>query len=79
MDELVENFKKNVPESRIRNNYWQSDIISHYRFGGDRDGEWEAAVNALSASSIQAAAKALFGSGNFVEIVMKPGNTSEKE
>jgi len=75
----VENFKKNVPESRIRNNYWQSDIISHYRFGGDRDGEWEAAVNALSASSIQAAAKALFGSGNFVEIVMKPGNTSEKE
>ncbi|MBQ6086518.1 MAG: insulinase family protein [Bacteroidales bacterium] len=75
----IENFKKNIPESRIRNNYWQSDIISHYKFGYDRDAEWEAAVNAMSAETIQAAAKALFNAGNFVEVVMKPGNTTEKE
>ena len=41
----VENFKKNVPESRINNSYWLSNILRYFRNGYDYDQEWEAAVN----------------------------------
>lgn len=75
----IENFKKNIPESRINNSYWMNDISSFCKNGIDRDKEWEAAVNAMTKESIQAAAKSFINSDNFIEVVMTPGKTTEAE
>ena len=75
----VEHFKKNVPESRINNSYWLSNILSYFREGYDNDKEWEAAVNGLTKEGIREAAARLYNSGNFAEVVMMPGETAETE
>jgi len=75
----VEHFKKNVPESRINNTYWLSDLLRYFRGGYDYDKEWEAAIGGLTKESIRDAAARLYNSGNFVEVVMMPGETTEAE
>ena len=75
----VEHFKKNVPESRINNSYWLSDLLRYFRGGYDYDKEWEAAVGGLTKESIRDTAARLYNSGNFVEVVMMPGETTEAE
>lgn len=75
----VEHFKKNVPENRINNSYWLSNILRYFRSGYDNDKEWEAAVNGLTKEGIRDAAARLYNSGNFAELVMMPGETSEAE
>ena len=75
----VEHFKKNVPENRINNSYWLSNILRYFRSGYDNDKEWEAAVNGLTKENIREAAARLYNSGNFAELVMMPGETSEAE
>jgi zinc protease len=78
-DMTIKNLQKNIPESRQRNAYWTSAIRTNYYYGEDRDQAWEAAVNALTADDIKAAAALVYGAGNFVESVQRPGSTSEKE
>ncbi len=80
MTRVKENFKKNVPEKRIQNNYWM-DVINHwYRFGqADYDAEYEAAVNALSAEGVRDAVAKILASGNYGEVVMSPDKTAERE
>ena len=73
----LENFKKNLPEKRINNNYWMQSLINHYRFGVNYDAEYEAAVNSLTKESIRDAAAKLYNSGNFLEFVQVPGKTNE--
>ena len=76
----VENFKNNVPENRINNSYWLSNLIRYYQFGGgDYDKEYEAAVNAISKESIREAAWKLVHSGNFIDFVQVPGKSTERE
>ena len=80
MTRVRENFAKNIPESRIRNNYWMEEINYWYRFGKmDYDKEYEAAVAALSAESIKNAISNVLASGNFTEVVMSPDKTAERE
>ena len=78
-DMTLKNLQKNIPERRIRNSYWQGALQSWYRYGLDTDKDYEAAVGRLTPAAIQAAARALTESGNFAEIVMRPGTTSEEE
>lgn len=68
----VENFKKNVPENRINNNYWMKNIVNYYRLGIDADAEYEAAINEVNSENIKAVLKKMLQEGNFVEIVMSP-------
>ena len=70
-DKALKNLQKNIPESRQRNNYWASALMTNARHGFDYDKEYEAAVNALTPAQIQAAAQELLD-GNFIEIVMRP-------
>ncbi|MBO4455485.1 MAG: insulinase family protein [Bacteroidales bacterium] len=80
MTRVRENFAKNIPESRIRNNYWLENINYFYRYGGmDYDAEYEAAVAALSAESIKKAVADLLASGNILEVVMSPASSAERE
>ncbi|MCQ2119129.1 MAG: insulinase family protein [Bacteroidales bacterium] len=75
----IEYFKKNIPEKRINNNYWLGNISSNLLYGQDTDKENEEAVSSLSKESIMAAAKLLFESGNYYELVQMPGKTTEKQ
>ena len=80
MTRVKENFNKNIPESRIRNNYWLEEINYFYRYGGmDYDAEYEAAVANLSADGIKKTLSNVLASGNFAEVFMTPANTAERE
>ena len=69
----VENFKKNIPESRITNGWWLNALQMYCNYDGlDYDKEYEAAVNEISAENIQAALKAVLDQGNFIEVMMSP-------
>ena len=73
------NLQKNLPESRQRNNYWLNRIENYVTYGVDEDAAREAAVNGLSAESIQKTLKEILAQDNFIELVMKPAATAEAE
>ena len=80
MTRVKENFNKNIPESRIRNNYWLEEINYWYNYDGmDYDAEYEAAVANLSAEGIKNAVGKILASGNFAEVVMRPASAAERE
>ena len=68
----VENFKKNVPESRITNNYWMNCIEIWNQFGIDQDTEYEAALNTLTPEDVKAALQELLSQGNVINISSFP-------
>ena len=70
-DKTVKNLQKNIPESRLRNAYWNSIILRNLRDGIDYDKDYESAVNALTPEKVKAAAQELID-GNLIEIVMRP-------
>ena len=73
------NLKKNIPERRLTNTYWQSAIESYELYGHNVDAENEAAINALTKEKIQSVLKEVLAQGNLLEVVMKPANTAEAE
>ena len=79
VNSAVLNLKKNLPERRLTNSYWQSAIESYELYGHDTDVENEAAINALTKEKIQAVVQELLSQGNLLEVVMKPANTAEAE
>ena len=70
----VENFKKNIPESRINNSYWMGCLQHWYEFGIDKDAEYEAALNALTPEDVKAALQELLSQGNVINIASFPAN-----
>lgn len=82
-DELaktVENLKKNMPESRIDNQYWHQNLRFHYFYGiQDYDKEYEDAVNSLTPEDIKTAIKDIVSQGNFIEVMMSPAAATERE
>jgi len=75
----VEHFKKIIPENRINNTWWHQCLVTYYRVGRDANQETEAAVAGLTKEGIRAMAQAMLESGNFIEVVMEPGQTAEAE
>lgn len=73
------NLKKNIPERRVTNSYWRSNIEDYLEHGEDADADREAAVEALTGADIQALAQELAGSGNLIEVVLRPANAAEAE
>ena len=68
----VENFKKNLPESRISNGWWMSNIQKFFQYGIDYDKEYEAAVKEINAENIKNILNEVLSQGNFVEVMMSP-------
>ncbi len=66
------NLEKNIPENRISNNYWMSQIRYVQEGYGDCDADYEAAVKALTPEKVQTIAKSVLAAGNKVEFVMVP-------
>ena len=70
----IENFKKNIPESRINNSYWDNNIRTYLRHGIDYDAEYEAAVNSITPDDVKAVLQAVLAANNLVEIKSAPKN-----
>ena len=68
----VENLKKNIPESRISNNYWLNVLSTWDEHGIDYDTEYEAAVNSITAEDVKTVLKAILDQNNFIEFKSMP-------
>ena len=68
----VENLKKNLPESRINNNYWMNALNHYLEYGEDYDVLYEQAINSLTAADIKALLQAILAEGNFIEVTLTP-------
>lgn len=79
MTRTLENFRKGIPEKRINNSYWLGNLLTNEYRGIDYDAEYEAAVNEISAEGIKEVLQKVLESGNFIEVVMSPDKTAEKE
>ena len=79
MTRTLENFRKGIPEKRINNSYWLGNLLTNEYRGIDYDSEYEAAVNEISAEGIKEVLQKVLESGNFIEIVMSPDKTAERE
>ena len=72
MTRAIENAKKNLPEKRITNGYWQRALEHNAILGGDYDSAYEAAIANISAEGVKAVLQEILAAGNFCEIVMTP-------
>ena len=70
----IENFKKNLPESRINNSYWMSNLSHYYEYGEDYDAEYEAAINTVTPEDVKAVLQAILAQNNLIEITSSPKN-----
>ncbi len=68
----IENFKKNIPETRLSNSYWMSNISEYLEHGYDYDAEYEAAVNSVTPEDVKAVLQAVLAQNNFIEITSAP-------
>ena len=68
----LENVKKNLPESRISNNYWMNALNNNLRYGIDYDAEYEAALNSVTAEDVKALLQKVLSEENFIEIILAP-------
>ncbi len=68
----IENFKKNLPESRINNSWWMSCLQRLNEFGINYDVEYEEAINTLTPEDVKAALQELLSQGNVIKIASYP-------
>ena len=68
----IENFKKNIPERRINNSYWMSNISHFNEYGFNYDAEYENAVNSLTPEDVKAVLQAVLAQNNLIEITSSP-------
>ncbi|MBQ0034809.1 MAG: insulinase family protein [Bacteroidales bacterium] len=68
-ESMLKDFKEDVE----KNSWWHSEALpNYYRLGIDLLNNYEAAVNAITAESVQKLLKKLVESGNVFEVVMLP-------
>lgn len=73
------NMLKKIPEGRIHNSYWANAIQQYELYNFDCDKEYEKAIKSLTPQAIRNIVKEILSSGNFIEVIMRPGETGEKE
>lgn len=72
LNKAILNAQKNIPESRISNSYWMSNINNFLEYGNDQDKEYEEAVKSITAEDIKTVLQAILNTGNFIEVKMLP-------
>lgn len=72
LSKATENMLKNIPEERISNSYWFSNISQYLDYGVDFDTNKEEVIKSITPEDVQAMAAALLNSGNFIEVIMNP-------
>ncbi|MBR3906867.1 MAG: insulinase family protein [Bacteroidaceae bacterium] len=72
LDMIVKNMKKNIPQRRIENSYWLSNLQKYAEYGFDYDAEYEAAVNAITSEAVVNLIQTILDQGNFIQISLTP-------
>jgi len=67
-----ESMLKDFREDLEKNEWWLEALEQYYKLGTNLVADYEAAVNAITAETIQATLKKLVESGNMFEVVMLP-------
>ncbi len=75
----LKNLQKTMPERKITNSFWLNALRTQDLWGYDNVDAREAAIEALTADQIKDAVKQLLDGDNHIELVMRPGNTTEAE
>jgi zinc protease len=63
---------KDFEEDLEKNGYWEDVLTTYYKNGINYITEYKAAVEAITAETVQATLKQLTESGNVFEVVMLP-------
>lgn len=79
MNNAILNLKKNLPENRVNNNYWFGAIRNFVLYGEDEDRLREEAISSLTAEKVRDVLREVLAEENLIEVVMRPGVSSEKE
>lgn len=69
---VKESMLKDHAENLEKNEYWMNAIMRYYTFGIDNVNDYKAAVEAITAETVQSTLKALVEQGNVLEVVMSP-------
>ena len=67
-----ESMLKDFQEDLEKNSYWDTVLYMYYMYGIDYIADYKAAVEAITAETVQATLKQLVASGNVFEVVMLP-------
>ena len=72
LDMVIKNMKKNIPQERISNSYWQNCLQKYAEYGIDYDTEYEAAVNAVTSEAVVELVKTILDDHNFIQVSISP-------
>ena len=67
-----ESMLKDFEEDLEKNNYWDTVLYMYYMYGIDYIADYKAAVEAITAETVQETLKKLVAAGNVFEVVMLP-------
>ena len=67
-----ESMLKDFQEDLEKNTFWRSTLYQYYMYGINEVRDYKAAVEAISAESVQTLLKKLVDAGNVIEVVMFP-------
>ena len=69
-----ESMLKDFQEDLEKNTFWSSTLYMYYMYGVNEVRDYKAAVEAITAETVQATLKELLKAGNMYEVVMFPEN-----
>ena len=69
---------KNFQQDLEKNTYWRQTLYMYYMYGINEVRNYKAAVEAITAETVQQTLKQLVASGNVFEVVMFPEESNEK-
>ena len=69
-----ESMLKDFQEDLEKNTYWRRALYSYYMYGENNIRDYKAAVEAITAETVQQTLKKLVSAGNVFEVVMFPEN-----
>lgn len=69
-----ESMLKDFQEDLEKNSFWRSTLYLYYMYGTNEVRDYKAAVEAITAETVQATLKELVKAGNMYEVVMFPEN-----
>ncbi|MBR5813885.1 MAG: insulinase family protein [Bacteroidaceae bacterium] len=72
LDMIIKNIKKNIPQRRIENYYWMSNLQKYANYGIDYDAAYDAAVNAVTSDAVVAVMKSILEQSNFIQVSVSP-------
>ena len=69
-----ESMLKDFQEDLEKNTFWRTTLYMYYMYGWNEVRDYKAAVEAITAETVQATLKKLVDAGNMFEVVMFPEN-----